>query len=99
MLLARAVSRMPFHPDFAEKLGVAMGMNGRTREAERVFRGVLLEDPARPLALTNLGYLRAIAGDLQGARVYYRKALALDPDHRQARENLAALDAAEKRGR
>lgn len=99
VLLARAVSRMPFHPDFAEKLGVAMGMNGRTREAERVFRGVLLEDPARPLALTNLGYLRAIAGDLQGARVYYRKALALDPDHRQARENLAALDAAEKRGR
>lgn len=99
VMLTRAVSGMPHHLDFLEKLGLAKGMNGRTQDAERIFRQVLLADEARPLALTNLGYLRAISGDLRGARIYYQKALSLDPDHRQAKENLAALEAAAKSGK
>jgi hypothetical protein len=91
LFLARAAAQAPFNLEFQEKYGVALGMNGKGEAAERIFRLVLLEDPARPLALTNLGYLRALQGDYAAAETYYRKALALDPDFAQARENLDAL--------
>lgn len=89
--LSRAALQAPLNLEFQEKYGVALAMGGKSEEAERVFRMVLLEDPSRPLALTNLGYLRALQGDYTAAETYYRKALALDPDFRQARENLDAL--------
>lgn len=90
--LARAAHVSPYHLEFLEKYGVALGVLQKGVEAERVFRRVLVEDPARPLALTNLGYLRAIQGDVEQARIYYRKALELDPDFGQARVNLEALE-------
>lgn len=94
LFLRRAVAAAPYHLDFLEKLAAALAITGQNEEAERLFRRVILEEPSRPLALTNLGYLVALKGDFPTARAYYHQALALDPDFRQARENLGALEAA-----
>lgn len=94
--LKRAVTREPYNLEFREKYGLALGMLGQLPAAKREFLWVLKEDPARPLALTNLGYLHAIGGDLTAAEAYYRQALKLDPDFGQAKENLQALLAMKK---
>ena len=94
--LQRAVNQQPFNLEFNEKLGLSLGMQGRTQEAKGIFLSILREDPSRPLALTNLGYLHAISGDLTAAEAYYRQALKLDPDFDQAKENLKALLAVKK---
>ncbi|MBP6185443.1 MAG: tetratricopeptide repeat protein [Saprospiraceae bacterium] len=90
--LIRAANQSPFNLDFQEKLGIVKGLLGKIEEAERIFRWVLLEDPSRPLSLTNLGYIRAVQQDYTGARAFYLKALSLDPDQAQAKENLKALE-------
>ncbi|MCF8236993.1 MAG: tetratricopeptide repeat protein [Saprospiraceae bacterium] len=94
--LRRAVSREPYNLEFREKYGLALGMLGQVQPAKEAFLWVLKEDPSRPLALTNLGYLHAISGDLTAAEAYYRQALKLDPDFDQAKENLKALLAVKK---
>lgn len=93
-LLQQAVKLAPFNLDFREKYGYALGVNKKNTEAEKIYREILLEDPFRPISLTNLGYLRALQYDFETARIYYLKALAIDPDYAQAIENLEALDAA-----
>ncbi len=94
--LKRAVSQEPYNLEFREKYGLALGMLGQIQPAKQAFLWVLKEDAARPLALTNLGYLHAISGDLTAAEAYYRQALKLDPDFGQAKENLKALLAVKK---
>ncbi|HRW74356.1 MAG: tetratricopeptide repeat protein [Lewinellaceae bacterium] len=94
--LKRAVSQEAHNLEFREKYGLALGMLGQIPAARREFLWVLKEDPARPLALTNLGYLHAISGDLTAAEAYYRQALKWDPDFGQAKENLNALLAVKK---
>lgn len=94
--LKRAVSQAPYNLEFLEKYALSLGLLGQLEAGERLLRKVILEDPKRPLALTNLGYFRALQGDLVSARAYYQKALSLDPDFQQASENLMALRALKK---
>jgi hypothetical protein len=89
--LRRAVHEAPYNLQFQEKYGVAVARSGDLKAASRIFRFILSEDPARPLPLTNLGYIHALEGEYEAAERYYRQALALDPDHAQAAENLKAL--------
>ncbi len=94
--MKRALDHLPLHLDFREKLGVAQLAARRFAEAKATFLRVLAEYPDRPLSCLNLGWLAARAGDLQEARAWYRRALALDPDYEQAQRNLAALDSLER---
>jgi Flp pilus assembly protein TadD len=60
-------------------------------EAERVFRKLTVEIPVYAPGWTNLGYVRLLNGDDQGAEKCYKKALSLNPDYTQASVNLAGL--------
>jgi hypothetical protein len=56
-----------------------------------LWTATVAASPAKARPWTNLGYARQQAGDTDSAAAAYRCALALDPDHRQAAWNLAAL--------
>ncbi|TNJ32813.1 hypothetical protein [Arenimonas terrae] len=56
-----------------------------------LWQATVAASPAKARPWTNLGYARQQAGDSAGAAAAYRCALTLDPDHRQAAWNLAAL--------
>lgn len=53
-------------------------------KAEAEFRKVLLLDPAFPKLHTQLGYLRLLRGDLQGALTEYNEAVSLYPQDAEA---------------
>ncbi len=81
----------PYQYEFANKYGSsALGSND-IKEAERVFKKLTEEIPVYAPGWTNLGYVRLLNGDDQTAEVYYKKALALNPDYTQASVNLAGL--------
>jgi tetratricopeptide (TPR) repeat protein len=62
------------------------------RSEATLWRASLRANPRNPRAHTNLGWALGLAGDRAGAAACYRRALALDPDHAQARSNLEALE-------
>lgn len=49
--------------------------------------------PGKARVWNNLGFARQTAGDVEGARAAYERALAIDPDDVKARINLGTLDA------
>lgn len=91
--LQRSISLAPYNLDFLEKCGLGSAKVGKMPEAIKLFNRVLLEQPDRPLVLTNLGFIQATQGNLEAAKAYYLKALALDPDQARAKENLKAAEA------
>ncbi len=87
----RAAKLQAYDLDFQEKLGGTHLALQNVIPARQVFEFVVKENPKRPRALTNLGYVYALQGQLEKAEANYRAALALDPDNEQALVNLAAL--------
>jgi Tetratricopeptide repeat/Cytochrome c554 and c-prime len=87
----QATDALPFHLDFLEKKGMALIGLGRLGEGIETLKGVLSENPERPVALCNLGYAHVLRGDLQEGEKLYGEAIALDPDYEQALLNKAAL--------
>ncbi|MEO1408850.1 MAG: tetratricopeptide repeat protein [Bacteroidota bacterium] len=86
-----AVAEKPFDLDFQQKLGSTHLALQNLVPARQVFEFILRENPKRPRAWTNLGYIFALQGQLEKAENHYFEALALDPDAEQALVNLAAL--------
>jgi Flp pilus assembly protein TadD len=70
-------------------LGYALVAAGRVDEAWRTFRASTPEPDAR----YNLALGLELAGDTARARDEYSRVLAADPDHTQAQDALARLDA------
>jgi len=87
----RATSFLPFHLDFQEKLGLAYANLRMLKEAEEVFTFVLKENPKRPVALSNLGFLQVVQQKYEEGEELYDRAIALDPDYEQALLNKAAI--------
>ncbi|MCB0663326.1 MAG: tetratricopeptide repeat protein, partial [Saprospiraceae bacterium] len=87
----KAVAEMPFELDFQDKLGVAYLAANQLKKSEAVWNFILKEQPKRPLALTNLGYIKVIQGNLPAGEALYDRAIALDPDYIQALLNKAAV--------
>ncbi len=87
----KAAEQMPYHLDFLEKNGLALVALRRLPEAKTCFEKVLAENPKRPVALCNLGYVVAVSGEVAKAEALYNQAIALDPDYEQALVNKAAL--------
>lgn len=56
--------------------------NGRTEQAERLFKKVLTLDPKSVDAFFNLGVIAESRGDLKGALGHYKTAAALNPADR-----------------
>ncbi len=66
---------------------------GDLNRAAALYEDLIRTRPTRP-NLTNLGFVRFLLGDYAAAATADRRALALEPDHRQTRFNLAtALEA------
>lgn len=87
----KAVEKMPYELDFREKLGVAYLAAKQLNKSEAVWNFILKENPKRPLALTNLGFIKVLQGDLLAGEKLYNQALALHPDYIQALLNKAAI--------
>lgn len=92
----KAVGEMPFNLDFQEKLGITELYRKDLVAAKRTFDFVLQENPKRPMAQLNRGYLFALEGQLEIAEHHYDRAIQLDPDYAQAYLNKAAIRLAEK---
>ncbi len=60
--------------------GIALAMSGESLEAESVFAALLSSMPGDARALTNLGNLRVMKGQLSVALAFYDQALRAAPD-------------------
>lgn len=61
--------------------GIALAMSGDLEQSESVFVSILSDSPGDARALTNLGNLRVLEGDLDVALVFYNQAAkAADED-------------------
>lgn len=87
----KALKALPLHLDFLEKKGTSLVNLNRIAEAKVVFEKVISENPKRPVALSNLGYVNLIMGNTEEAGRLYNQAIALDPDYEQVLINKAAL--------
>lgn len=87
----KAVAFMPLHLDFQEKLGTTYFVLQQFPEAQKAFEFVLSENEKRPVALSNLGYLYVLQGNVDKGEKLYNQAIALDPDYEQVLLNKAAV--------
>lgn len=68
-------------------------LQGRAPLARARFEAAVEAQPRSAAAWARLGYLRALAGDLDGGRAALERALALDPGLEAPRAHLAQLAA------
>ena len=74
--------------------GNALHALGRMHDAAQAFRAALVVGDRSADAHNRLGVVLFQAGDVASARAAFERALMLQPDHGDARANLAALPAA-----
>jgi Flp pilus assembly protein TadD len=72
-------------------LGVLADLEEAFKEARNHYLEALKLRPDLALLWNNLGYSVYLLGDLDGAGMYIKRALQLDPAHRAARLNLALI--------
>jgi Flp pilus assembly protein TadD len=89
--LQKAVSLDSGNPRYKRNLGYALFAVGRPDDALNAFRAA--GPPAE--ALYNLGVAHELAGDAEGARAHYARALTQDPNHPHARQAFDRLLAPE----
>jgi Tetratricopeptide repeat/Cytochrome c554 and c-prime len=77
---------------------VSLAGSGMTAapETERLLRSAIKTSPNDPPLLSALGYSAQTKGDIEGAREFYEKALAIDPTLIEVATNLGVIEA--KRG-
>ncbi len=85
----RAVQLAPYEMEYRNKAASAQALLGQKDSAEKEYDYILHEDPQFVPALTNKGYLALLQGDMSAAGSYNARALALDPDNKQALLNTA----------
>jgi len=84
------VERRPAHADAWANLGTALGRSGDYRGAEACYREAVALKPNAP-NLVCLGASLGAQGRNDEEAPYYRRALELDPEHADARQNLVWL--------
>jgi predicted CXXCH cytochrome family protein len=87
----KATQLSKFNLEFQEKLGANYLALSSIPQAKSVFEFILKENPKRPVALTNLGFLHVSQKQLEKGEALYDQALALDPDYVQALLNKTAI--------
>ena len=89
-LFREATALDPDVADYWNSLGMALGGRGAHAEAASAFRQAVQRDATNARYAYNLGLVLMRDGQPEGAE-WFRKALALDPTFRPARERLAEL--------
>ena len=59
--------------------------------AQQIYQEALLLDPGNPALLNNLGFSYYLGSNWGQAEKYFRQALACQPNHQGARNNLGLL--------
>jgi tetratricopeptide (TPR) repeat protein len=90
----RAVYFAPASAAFHNTLGTVMQALGRQKDARAAYELASMLDGQAAYAFNNLCYLSFLEGHSEGAIVACRRALALDPTLKAARNNLALAYAA-----
>jgi tetratricopeptide (TPR) repeat protein len=85
-----AVNAAPGNPAFQTNLARALLEEGRLEEAAQLAGQSAAAHP-NPAAHDILGRVRAVKGDITGARAEFMKALEIDPSYRPAQDGLAGL--------
>lgn len=85
-----AVRAAPENPGFQMNLARALLDEGRLDEAARLAEQSAVATP-NPAAHDILGRVRAMKGDVSGARAEFMRALQIDPSYAPARDGLAAI--------
>lgn len=82
----------PLHAQASSGLGRLLSEARRDAEAEELCRQILARDATRVDAHCNLGSLLRLSGRLGEAREHYARAVALQPDHLEARSALLFIE-------
>lgn len=88
---ARAVGSAPTRADAHHGLGICLTRLGRRQEGLTALRQAVALAPGNARFLNNLGHALKLAGSPDEAAALFRAALQADPEHAQARINLALL--------
>ena len=88
-LLRHALTLAPNRADLLQNLGLVLGAQGRLEEELRTYASALKAEPRNPALYELLGQAELRAGQPRLAVATYSDLLALDPDHKIARHNLA----------
>jgi serine/threonine protein kinase/tetratricopeptide (TPR) repeat protein len=89
-----AVARRPQSPGACYNLGIALGEQRKSAEAEAAYRRAIELKPDFPEAYVNLGNVLRVQGKLQEAEAAHRKAIELKPDFPEAYKAYDNLGAA-----
>ncbi len=89
-LFREATALDPAVADYWNSLGMVLGGGGQHDEAARAFREAVTLSPTNAQYAYNLGLVLMRAGRPEAAE-WFRKALALEPAFRPARDRLAEL--------
>ncbi len=89
--LEAAAAGAPQHLRFKSRLAYAYAGRREPERALALQNEILALNPKFWLAYNDRGYLRALSGDLDAARMDFRQALGLNPDEEQTLANLASL--------
>jgi Tfp pilus assembly protein PilF len=87
----RAAALEPDDAFVCDTLGVVMSRAGLHEEALPFYEAAVQRGPARAAFHTNLGTAREFAGDLNGARAAFRRAIALDSGETRALVSLVQM--------
>ncbi|SEO20729.1 Tetratricopeptide repeat-containing protein [Duganella sp. CF517] len=88
---ARAIALRPDRLDARNARAVLLAGEGRQAEAVELLRQLAAQFPHDAQPLNNLGYLYYLQGRTGPARAAIEQALRIDPQHAQARANLARM--------
>jgi len=78
----------PYYVPALNQLAGQLNDQGQWKEAEKFARRSLEIEPNTAVMLTMIGHIRQMRGDLNGAHLYYNKAIESDPGYAEAHNNL-----------
>jgi tetratricopeptide (TPR) repeat protein len=87
--LKKAIALASYFSDFKNKLGANYQRQNRNADAQQLFQDIVNEQPTYVPALSNLGYMFLLNGNLKLGEYYINTALSLDPDYELALLNKA----------
>lgn len=85
------------NPEFLNKLGASCMAQKNYSGGRQGFEDALKEDPKYVSALSNLGYVYLLSGNVVKAEELYNRALKLDPDYESLLMNFAGLKIYQKK--